>query len=115
MPSAKAPVSEGIANVCKLLAGNDERSGRSAGIAIPAPLSGHDGSPWEEGGNIGEAPEVGGGGSDCEAQFNAVARYALQIARFLKVCRYDQLRRNSCYDELGCNSLVVIALLLRPA
>ena len=25
-------------------------------------------------------------------------------ARFLKVCRYDQLRRNSCYNELGCNS-----------
>ena len=38
-----------------------------------------------------------------------------QEARFLKVCRYDQLRRNSCYDELGCNSLVVIALLLLPA
>ena len=37
------------------------------------------------------------------------------VARFLKVCRYDQLCRNSCYDELGCNSLVVIALLLRPA
>ena len=35
-------------------------------------------------------------------------------ARFLKVCRYDQLRRNSCYDKLGCNSLVLIALLLRP-
>ena len=38
-----------------------------------------------------------------------------QDARFLKVCRYDQLRRNSCYDKLGCNNLVVIALLLRPA
>ena len=25
-------------------------------------------------------------------------------ARFLKVCRYNQLRRNSCYDELGRNS-----------
>ena len=39
----------------------------------------------------------------------------LRSARFLKVCQYDQLRRNSCYDELGCNNLVVIALLLRPA
>ena len=36
-------------------------------------------------------------------------------ARLKKICRYDQLRRNSCYNELGCNSLVVIALLLRPA
>ena len=27
-----------------------------------------------------------------------------RAARFLKVCPYDQLRRNSCYDELGCNS-----------
>ena len=43
------------------------------------------------------------------------AEGTLLDARFLKVCRYDQLRRNSCYDELGCNSLVVIALLLRPA
>ena len=24
-------------------------------------------------------------------------------ARFLKVCRYDHLRRNSCYDQLCCN------------
>ena len=25
-------------------------------------------------------------------------------ARFLKVCRYDQLRHNNCYEELGRNS-----------
>ena len=37
------------------------------------------------------------------------------VARFLKVCRYDQFRRNSCYDKLGCNSLVVTVMLLRPA
>ena len=36
------------------------------------------------------------------------------VARFYKVCRYDRLRCNSCYDKLGCNSLVVIVLLLRP-
>ena len=41
--------------------------------------------------------------------------HLLQEARFLKVCRYDQFRRNSCYDELGCNSLVVTVMLLRPA
>ena len=29
-------------------------------------------------------------------------------ARFLKVCRYNQLRRNSCYDELGRNSMGLI-------
>ena len=29
-------------------------------------------------------------------------------ARFKKICRYDQLRRNSCYDELGRNSLVLL-------
>ena len=31
-----------------------------------------------------------------------------QYARFLKVCRYDQLRRNSCYNELGRNSIGLI-------
>ena len=30
--------------------------------------------------------------------------YRVLDARFLKVCRYDQLRRNSCYDQLCCNS-----------
>ena len=62
--ATEAPVSvgiatartEGIVNVCKFVGGDGERSGRSAGIAIPAPLSEHDGSPWEEGGNRGEAP-----------------------------------------------------------
>ena len=44
-----------------------------------------------------------------------VKKTRVNAARFLKVCRYDQLRCNSCYDEFGCNNLVVIALLLRPA
>ena len=53
--------------------------------------------------------------SDSKPSIGGLCQLLRREARFLKVCRYDKLRRNSCYDELGCNSLVLIALLLRPA
>ena len=38
---------------------------------------------------------------------NTFIPYSISIpggGRFLKVCQYNQLRRNSCYDQLFCNS-----------
>ena len=40
--------------------------------------------------------------------------HALPDARFLKVCRYDQLCCNSCYDKLGCNVTTNTVITIRP-